>query len=939
MERVDSTAPDSDGNWASNDGVHRQGLDAQGEPINGTPGGLNSTTMGGGTPPPVPTEAPTATSTPSVTPSVTEPPTATSTMTAPATALPTTTETVQPTVTTAPSATLTGTPTSAPSPTVTGPATSAPTPTATLAPEPTLTATAAPDMTATPEPSASPSVTPTEMATATPLLLPLILIHELLYDAPQSGQDAAYEWVEIYNPGSQAISLAGWRLADNSAEDTLPDILLSAGGLIVVAANASAFRENHPDFGGGLVEIGDGRIGGGLGNDGDQLALLAPSGVIVDAVSYGNDATWLDPPAPDVPVGHSLERQPAGVDSDTAADWADRFPPSPGELAPSATPTMTPDLTGTPTPSVTPSPESSATATKTPVVTPSATATADATITPTPTATAEASSTPTPTVTLSPTATATVIAAPDGINLNEVLPAPRAVDWDGDGTANAEDEWIELHNLGSQAVDLGGWALDDVADGGSLPYVIPAGTQVAAGGLVVFFRRQSGVVLNNDVDEVRLLAPDGSLRDQFAYLHTRPDVAFARTVDGTGGWTDQYPPSPDMPNQAATPTPTLVPQPRTVYLNEILPAPRDRDWDSDGNANAEDEWIELINIGEITVDLVGWGIDDVADGGSQPYIFPPGSLINPGEYRLIFRRDSGIALNNDSDQARLLFPDGQEADRYQWVRSPGFDRSLGRRPDGRGGWEISTAPSPGVGNLFPEPTPLPTAVSGGPGDSTPAPDRQEHATPSPADSSLPVLAIADARRQPLDRRVRVRGQVTVPPGVFESSIYVQDASAGIQVYLNRAEWPSLQAGDWIEVIGSLADFHGESELKVRRVKDVTMLGPGQLPEPIILRCDQIGELYEGMLVMIAGRVSGFGPRELRLNDSRSDAQVYVREGSGRERPWVESGEWWSAVGVVSQYVAAQLYVGGYRLLPRYRDDLAPIPSILPDIGSAVSVGG
>lgn len=37
MERIDPTAPDSDANWDTNDGVHRNGLDANNNPINGTP--------------------------------------------------------------------------------------------------------------------------------------------------------------------------------------------------------------------------------------------------------------------------------------------------------------------------------------------------------------------------------------------------------------------------------------------------------------------------------------------------------------------------------------------------------------------------------------------------------------------------------------------------------------------------------------------------------------------------------------------------------------------------------------------------------------------------------------------------------------------------------------------------------------------------------------
>jgi phosphatidylserine/phosphatidylglycerophosphate/cardiolipin synthase-like enzyme len=42
MERIDSLAPDSNLNWASNDGITRNGLDANNDPVNGTPKQPNS---------------------------------------------------------------------------------------------------------------------------------------------------------------------------------------------------------------------------------------------------------------------------------------------------------------------------------------------------------------------------------------------------------------------------------------------------------------------------------------------------------------------------------------------------------------------------------------------------------------------------------------------------------------------------------------------------------------------------------------------------------------------------------------------------------------------------------------------------------------------------------------------------------------------------------
>ncbi len=52
MERIAQGWPDSDDNWADNDGVTRNGSDANGNPINGTPKSRNSATIG-----PIPREA------------------------------------------------------------------------------------------------------------------------------------------------------------------------------------------------------------------------------------------------------------------------------------------------------------------------------------------------------------------------------------------------------------------------------------------------------------------------------------------------------------------------------------------------------------------------------------------------------------------------------------------------------------------------------------------------------------------------------------------------------------------------------------------------------------------------------------------------------------------------------------------------------------------
>jgi hypothetical protein len=150
----------------------------------------------------------------------------------------------------------------------------------------------------------------------------------VLYDPDLAGEDASGEWVEIYNTGDQGISLAGWSLRDNARASTLPEIIVGGHDFAVVAASDGLF-EAYPEFAGIAAWLG-GRIGNGLGNDGDRLELVAPDGAVVDAVSWGGDDSVLAPPVDGVPAGHSIERRVAGADTDTVEDFVDNLTPSPG---------------------------------------------------------------------------------------------------------------------------------------------------------------------------------------------------------------------------------------------------------------------------------------------------------------------------------------------------------------------------------------------------------------------------------------------------------------------------------------------------------------------------------------------------------------------------------------------------------------------------------
>jgi hypothetical protein len=98
-----------------------------------------------------------------------------------------------------------------------------------------------------------------------------------------------------------------------------------------------------------------------------------------------------------------------------------------------------------------------------------------------------------------------------------------------------------------------------------------------------------------------------------------------------------------------------------IILSEVMPNPEGTDNDT--------EWIELYNTGTINVDLGNWALDD-EEGGSSPYTFPTGTMIEAQDFLVIYREFSKISLNNDTDEIRLFDFEGTIQDSVIYDGSP-----------------------------------------------------------------------------------------------------------------------------------------------------------------------------------------------------------------------------------------------------------------------------
>ncbi len=134
-----------------------------------------------------------------------------------------------------------------------------------------------------------------------------------------------------------------------------------------------------------------------------------------------------------------------------------------------------------------------------------------------------------------------------------------------------------------------------------------------------------------------------------------------------------------------------------VLINEMLANPA-KDWNGNGDISGmDDEFIELYNSGNQTVDASGYVLKDTVFRSTPgEYALPNGTAIDPGEFLIIFVSTSGVFQGNDGDAITLLDPSGNLVDEMEYNATV-EDVSFVRIPDG-GEWKSSNIPTPGQPN-------------------------------------------------------------------------------------------------------------------------------------------------------------------------------------------------------------------------------------------------
>lgn len=331
-----------------------------------------------------------------------------------------------------------------------------------------------------------------------------------------------------------------------------------------------------------------------------------------------------------------------------------------------------------------------------------------------------------------------------------------------------------------------------------------------------------------------------------------------------------------------------------IQFSELLPNPEGRD---------DAEFIELYNPIDIPLPLGGLLLDDEEEG-SRPYVIPDGTVIEPRSFMLFEREETGIALNNAKDAARLLYPD------ESIVTAILYDAALVGASyiiNDIGAWMWTSEPTPGHANVI------------APIEEASLPRQKKDASGSlAAETALGKLGDED-----IGDAVSVTGTVVAIPNTFAAQYcYITDGNAGVQIYLHTKNFPTLAIGDRVTVVGAISEFQGALRIKIKKKEDIVVTGHGDLPPPNVFAIADLAPSGAGTLIAITGEITERTASYLYLDDGTEEIKIYIKKTTGIDVKSFQKGNTLAVAGILVESN------NELRLLPRSKEDITIIKSLI-----------
>jgi len=248
------------------------------------------------------------------------------------------------------------------------------------------------------------------------------------------------------------------------------------------------------------------------------------------------------------------------------------------------------------------------------------------------------------------------------IIINEIYPNPKGKD--------GGREWIELKNIGDEKCSLKGWTIDDEEDG-SKPYTLLYIHEITADGFLLLPSWQTKINLNNSDDSVRLIDPQEEIIDKIEYDESPEAESYSNTEEGFL-WSKTATPlienvveieeeieeekEEEKQNEFVIANGDLSNQ---IKINEVFPNPE--------GADKGNEWIEILNESDESINLGNWVID-TGENTKSKYTLP-NSALEKQSHLLISDAELGFSLKNSNGKVRLLDFNGNLIDELEYEKS------------------------------------------------------------------------------------------------------------------------------------------------------------------------------------------------------------------------------------------------------------------------------
>lgn len=298
-----------------------------------------------------------------------------------------------------------------------------------------------------------------------------------------------------------------------------------------------------------------------------------------------------------------------------------------------------------------------------------------------------------------------------GVYINEFMASNASTT---PGPVGSYCDWIELYNTSSQAIDLSGYGISDTTTQ-PLKYVLPQGTTIEAGGVLVIWCTGS---LGTDPaapeapfglaayqESVVLSSPSGKILDSMDYTRMETDQSLMRSPDGTGAWTLTAQPTPGYLNNQqglAAFNATLSYGKGDLVISEVLHANYSTLRQPD---LTYPDWIEIRNQSSEAINLSGYGLSKNAKNPAK-WVFPDVTL-GAGEHIVVLASgknvtdtqkknlETNFGLSGEGESLFLFSPAGELLDKLMFGRARA-DVSVGR--DTAGQVMYYASPTPGAAN-------------------------------------------------------------------------------------------------------------------------------------------------------------------------------------------------------------------------------------------------